>query len=110
MEAGAFEKQSYESYGIYADFSLNMDVSGGEDLVLGNTTVVAFDSAGTDVSTVVLDQSTKEIGGAGEIGRLKIRVRDGTEADSPYKITFKTGDTTANEKWEKDVWMTIREI
>jgi len=113
MVAGKFKKQGYEEWLIDADFSKNMDIDGGEDLVLVNCTVVAVDKDDTDVSVTITDQSTLAIGTGTDKGRLFILARGGTVAASPYKITFKSGDTTGvtvSEKWEKDVKMTIKEI
>lgn len=112
MKAGKFKKQGYEYYTIGANFSLNMDVAGGEDLVLNNCSVVAVDVDGTDATATVTDQSSLAIGLAvdNEVGYLKILIKGGTEEKSPYKITFKTGDTSEQEGWEKDVLMTIKEI
>lgn len=112
MKAGKFKKQGYEYYTIAANFSLNMDIAGGEDLVLVNCVVEAVDVNGDDASADVTDQGTKAIGlvGDGEQGYLKILIKGGTVALSPYKITFKTGDTTESEGWEQDIFMTIKEI
>ncbi len=111
------KKQSREDYTIAADFSDNMNIDGGEDLVLGNTSVRAVDKNGSDVSNVILDQSTKEIGGAAtgpggasELGHLKIKIRGGRANRSPYLITFLSGLTTEGEKWEQDVQLTIKEV
>lgn len=110
MKAGKFKKQGYEYYTIAANFALNMDVAGGEDLVLLNCTVVAEDKNG-DVATVdVTDQSSIAIGTGDEQGQLKCKIKGGTEALSPYKLTFKTGDTSTSEGWEQDIFMTIKEI
>lgn len=113
MKAGKFKKQGYEYYTIAANFALNMDIAGGEDLVLGNCSVVAVDKDDNDVTSTVTDQSTLAIGLGGTNdpkGALKILIKAGTEAASPYKLTFKTGDTTASEGWEQDIIMTIKEI
>lgn len=112
MKAGKFKKQGYEYYTIAANFALNMDIAGGEDLVLNNCSVVAEDVDGNDVSTVVLDQSSIAIGlvGDDEVGQLKILIRAGVVAESPYKLTFYTGDTSSSEGWEQDIFMTIKEI
>lgn len=113
MVAGKFKKQGYEEWLIDADFSENMDIEGGEDLDLSNCTVVAVDVDDTDVSATILDAATMAIGTGIAQGRLFILARAGTVAASPYKITFKSGDTigvTVPERWEKDVKMTIKEI
>lgn len=112
MRAGKFKKQGYEYFTIAANFSLNMDIVGGEDLVVGNCTVVAEDKDGADATAIVTDQATIAIGLAAddEKGYLKCLIKAGEEDLSPYKITFKTGDTTDQEGWEQDIFMTIKEI
>ncbi len=110
MKAGKFKKQGSEHYNINADFSLNMDIAGGEDLVLANCTVVAEDKDEEDASATVLKDASIAIGTGSNKGKLYIHVQAGTVALSPYKITFKTGNTTTGEGWEKDVFMTIKEI
>lgn len=112
MKAGKFKKQGYEYYTIGANFSLNMDIAGGEDLNVNNCSVEAIDVDGVDAKTIVTDQSSIAIGLAAdnEVGYLKILIKGGTAEKSPYKITFKTGDTSESEGWEKDVFMTIKEI
>ena len=110
MKAGKFKKQPYEYWKIAANFANNMDIAGGEDLVLGNCTVTATDKDGNDATSDVTDQSTKAIGTGTEKGYLWILIKAGTVALSPYKITFRTGDTTVSEGWEKDVIMSIKEI
>lgn len=103
-------KQSYEEFRIDVDFGLNM-VS-GETLVLGSCTVVCVDNTGADVSTSLLDISTKALVVGTESGLasagLQVLIKGGTEAGSKYKYTFK-GVTTNDHKWEKDLKMKIKE-
>jgi hypothetical protein len=109
MALGKFKKQSFEEFVIAANFTNNMNIP-TEDLVLGNCTVTAVDNADADVTATVTDQATLAIGAGDEQGYLKILIRAGTEAGSPYKITFRgVTNSTPPEKWEKDVQMTIEE-
>jgi len=103
-------KQSYEEFRIDVDFGLNMVAT--ETLVLGTSTIVCVDVDGTDVSTTLLDISTKALVTGNESGLplagLQVLIKGGTEAGSKYKYTFK-GVTTLDHKWEKDISMRIRE-
>jgi len=97
-----FTKQSYESMIISANFENNMETD--ETLVLASCEVTAADVDGADASSTVLGSGSKAVSGSA----LQIRVQAGSEASSPYKITFKAL-TSLNNKWEKDVQMTITE-
>lgn len=110
MKAGKFKKQGSEHYNIDADFSVNMDIEGGEDLIEGNCTVTAVDKVSTNATNEILKAGSLAIGTGNNKGKLYIHVQAGTVLLSAYKITFKTGDTTTGEGWEKDVIMTIKEI
>ena len=126
IKPGKLKKQPFEEYVIAADFADNMDIAGGEDLDLPSCTIEAVDVNGVDASeggslnaaAQIADTSTKAIGTGEEKGLLKVLIRRGLvneEVDeatvdrSPYKVTFK-GITNAPEKWEKDVYVTIRDL
>lgn len=98
-------KQSYETFIIAADFGNNMTTD--EELTLESCDVSAMKSGGSagDSTDIVLTVAQKAISGT----LLQIRVKGGVEADSPYKITFK-GVTDLNNKWEKDINLTIEEL
>lgn len=102
MALDNFSKQSYESFVVSANFENNMESS--EDLVLASCSVTATDSDGADASSTVLEDGSIQVSGQA----LQIRVKAGAEANSPYKITFKAV-TDLDNKWEKDVQMTISE-
>jgi len=108
VRPGKLEKQSYEEFVIAANFSKNMDIVGGEDLVLGSCAVSAEDKDGEDATSVVTDQGSIAIGIGTEQGYLKCLIKGGTVDDTPYKITFRCV-TTSSEKWEKDVILKIKE-
>ena len=103
-----FTKQTYEEFYIAGDFSEDEDgndiLDSGETIVLASSTVAAEDKDGTDVSSTVLDQSTKTVDGS----QLKMLCKAGAEASSPYKITFKAVTSSGN-KYEIDVRMNIEE-
>jgi hypothetical protein len=96
------EKQSYEEFTISTDFSRNMsDIES-----LSSYSVTATDNSGGDASTIVLNQATISSEGA---SKVKILVRAGTEALSPYKLTFKC-ITNLGHRWEYDLQLKIKEI
>ena len=111
MRYGKFSKQPSEEYVIAANFANNMDIVGGEDLDLPSCTVTAVDSEGTDATVTVTDQGTLSKGAGDEQGYLKILIKAGVVANSPYQLTF-LGVTTSTpaETWEKDIIMTIKEL
>jgi hypothetical protein len=105
-------KQSYEEFRIDVDFGLNMET--GEALVVGSCTVVCEDKDGEDVTTTLLDDTTKKLvtGSSSALanGGLQVLIKGGSEAAEPYKYTFKgVTDLDPANKWEKDVTMRIRE-
>ena len=95
-EMETIRKQSYETFTIAGDFVDQAE--SGELAVLAGSVVLAVDKEGVDVGDTLLDQTTKEVDGT----QLRIRLRAGSEAVSPYKVTFKTV-TTLDNKWEIDV-------
>lgn len=97
-----FTKQIYEEFTIAGDFSKNMET--GE--TIATQTVVAVNNVGADATNDVLD--TGSISNDGTT-KVLVLVRAGTEALSPYKITFKAV-TSVDHKWEVDVQMKIKEI
>lgn len=109
VRPGKFEKQPWEEFIIAADFSQNMDIAGGEDLVLGSCTVLAENNAGDNAVNVVTDQGSIAIGTGSQQGWLKCLIKGGVVADHPYKLTFR-GETDAGEKWEKDIIMKIKDL
>lgn len=111
VRPGKLEKQPYEEFLVAANFAVNMDIAGGEDLVLGSCTVVAEDKNGDDATADVTDQGTISKGTGTEQGYLKCLIKAGTTALTPYKVTFRgVTDSTPPEKWEKDVIVKIKEV
>jgi hypothetical protein len=130
IKPGKLKKQPWEEWVIAADFSDNMDIAGGEDLDLPSCSIEAVDAQGNDATengtlnaaAQIVQVSTMAKGTGSEKGYLKVLMRAGlenevvgegeeqtTEDRSPYTITFK-GVTTAPEKWEKDVIVTVRNL
>lgn len=97
-----FKKQPYEEFTVSSDFAPNF--SRGE--TIAGQSVSVLDAAGNDVSATITDQATVANNGA---SKVTVLVRAGSEASSPYKITFRC-ITTANHRWENDIQMSVREI
>ncbi len=95
-----FTKQPYEEFPISVDFSENM----ATDETVLTQTITAMDKDGVNASADVL--STQENDGAFE---ALVQVVAGTEALSPYKVTFRVLTSEGN-KWEHDVNMKIKEL
>lgn len=97
------EKQSYERYVIGCNYE---KVLGDTELiVLGSSLVEAQDKDGNDMSTVVIEQATFAVDGS----RLKFRIREGLEIESPYKITAKA-ETDLGNRFEVDFEMRVKEL
>jgi hypothetical protein len=99
-----FKKQPYEQFFLAANFANVMDTD-VENIDLSNSTVIAEDVSG-DADNTVFDIGSKAIESD---TKLKVRIYAGTEAKSPYKFTFRIL-TTQNNKWEKDVSMSVEEL
>jgi hypothetical protein len=97
-----FSKQPSEKFFIRANFSKNW--AAGDSVNLGSSTFTAVDKDGTDKSTDVLDQAT--LAAAADDKGLIIRVKDGLEAESPYKLTALC-KTNLGDEWEKDIEMVV---
>ena len=95
-----YTKQPWEEERIAGEFTDDLD--DGE--TISSSTVSAVDKDDNDVSTTVLDQATKTIDG----GYVKIFAKGGSEAASPYVITFRA-TTSDGQKLEVDVRMRIEE-
>ena len=102
MTVGYFTKQNRETFFISADFEDVLE--DGETIVVGNSSVVAEDVNGEVVTDDVLTAGSIAVSGY----TLKIKVKEGSEALSPYKITF-VAVTSLTNTWEKDVEMEIIE-
>ena len=90
-------KQPYESYEIYADFEKNMGI--GETISSHDISVV--DVSGVDATATIIETDSEIIGTGYDFAKIYVRIKGGTEAGSPYKITFKVV-TSADDKFEKD--------
>ena len=98
-----FEKQNWESFTITGGFT-DLAIA-GEIAVLSGSSVVCADKDGTVVTSDILYDSALSIDAA----TLKVKVKQaGTEAASPYKITFKI-KTSEDNYYEVDCEMIVKE-
>jgi len=75
--------------------------------VIGLCSVTVLDNADVDVTTTIVDSSTLAVY---DTTKVKVLLKAaGTEALSPYKITFTIG-TSSLESYEVDIFMTIDNI
>ena len=97
------EKQAWEAFFISG--SILKVQTDTETIVVGNSLVLAEDKNGDDVSTTFLDQTTiivmDDPKGTLTNNQLAMRIRNGTKALSPYKVTFRM-ETDEGNKWEVD--------
>jgi len=98
------EKQGFERYFVHGDFSEVLGVDETLDIANLETTVTALDNTGADATATIIDDASKYVDGTS----LYVRIKDGTEAESPYKITIKV-ETSKGNRWEVDGLVKIKE-
>ena len=98
------EKQGFERYFVHGDFSAVLDADETLDIGNANTTITAVDNTNVDATATVIDDASKYIDGSS----LYVRVKDGDEAGSPYKITIKV-ETSKGKRWEVDGLIKVKE-
>lgn len=108
-------KQPYEKFFIGVDFTQALEAD--EDIDLSNSSVTAVDKDGDDATSTIIESGSKTIDTAieGDVpytpqddAMLSARVQDGSEAESPYKLTYRI-ITTAGNKYEKDLKLKVKE-
>lgn len=104
MAINQLVKQSAETFSIYG--GVTNVAEDEETIVLGSSTVKCYDNTGTEDSTMLSGAPTVSDDGLRLYQRLAGSV--GTEALSPYKITFKMVTTEGN-LYEKDVFVTVKD-
>lgn len=106
------EKQIYEEYYI-AGSILNVQKDGTEKCVLATSEIEAIDNNGDDALAAIIDLPTKKLDndpdGSYTDNMVSVRVKAGTEALSPYIVTWKM-PTTEGNKWETEMRVTIKEL
>jgi len=96
-----FSKQSGEAWTIAGDFSENMESTES----IASHTVTCVDDNGEDATSTILSDDAVR----GQ--RVEVFVQDGSDAVTPYIITFRiVTNTTPAHKWELDVKMVIKEV
>jgi len=95
-------KQSYERYFVNADFSAVMET--GETIDEADVSIVALDNAGECATATVIDDTSLYVEGV----KVYVRIIDGVEADSPYKVTFQI-ETSLGNRWEVEGLVAIKE-
>ncbi len=98
------EKQGFERYFIHGDFSAVLESGETLDVNNADTTITAIDSSGADATATIIDDASKYVDGS----NLYVRIKDGDEAGSPYKITIKV-ETSSGNRWEVDGLIKIKE-
>ena len=98
------EKQEFERYFVHGDFSAVLDTDETLDIANIETTVTAIDNTGDDATATIIDDASRYVDGSS----LYVRIKDGTEAESPYKITIRV-ETSKGNRWEVDGLIKIKE-
>jgi hypothetical protein len=98
-------KQPAEKFFIWG--GITNVISTGEAIVIENCSVTAVDSEGTDVTSTFLTAATLAVYDTTKI-RVQLKSDGGTEALSPYKVTFIIATDGGNE-WEVDVFVVIKD-
>lgn len=104
MSLAKTEKQPYESYLIYGDFSEVME--DGETITSAVTSAV--DKDGDDATATVIEAGSEIIGTGDDYAKLYVRIKGGVESDSPYKFTIRIVTSNSN-KWEVDGQIVVKE-
>jgi len=104
MIPGRFSKQPYEEFFWGADFSDVMDTD-NESILLASSSITAMDSAELSDDTVFYVATLMVV----SLSILAVRVKAGTAALSPYKFTYRI-ETSAANKYEKDVFMSVLDV
>lgn len=103
-------KQPSETF-VIAGSILTVGAS-GEEILLGSSSAAAEDRDGNDVTSTFLDISSLAVGAdvnGGTKNTLTVRIRAGTEAASPYKVTFLMVTSHSNT-YEVDRTVKVQEV
>jgi len=105
MSLAKIEKQPYESFMAHGSFGDVMETGD----TISTYAVTAVDKDDADATSTVIEPSSEIIGTGNDYYKLYFRVRAGTEAASPYKVTVRV-ETTNGDKWEVDFHLVIKEL
>ncbi len=103
------DKRIYEEF--YISGSILRVAASGETINLSSSSVTAVDNAGTDATADVLYTATKSLGNhpsGGTNNILSIRLKAGTEALSPYCVSFFIVTTDSNQ-YQVDAHLYVNE-
>lgn len=103
MALEEFSKQPNEKFMIWGD--ITDVIESGDSIKAASSSLTAVTSIGTDVTATVIDSTAATASGY----KFGSRVQAGTEAQSPYQITFNIY-TTNGDKFEIDVKMKIEDL
>ena len=102
------EKQPFERYFVYGDFSEVLDIEAGETIDTGDafTTITAVDSADQDATSDVIDDAS--VNAEDAEGYLWFRIKDGVDGEK-YHFTVRIV-TSAGNRYEVDGHIVVKEI
>lgn len=103
------DKQPFERYFVYGDFSEVLDLDNTETIDLNSafTTVTAIDLADdSDATLTVIDEASIYTDDAE--GYLWVRIKDGTD-QAEYKFTIRI-ETVVGNRFEVDGKIVVKEI
>jgi len=106
----SFQKQNYERWFISGDLYGRLEE--GENIDLTNTSIIATDKDGNDATADILQLATKALTDSPDGGTnngVKLRVQEGEEDKSPYKITFRI-PTDRDNRFEIDLKVKLKEL
>ena len=103
MALDSVTKQPYEVFWVSSSFAEDLNTDEG----IASLVVTAVDKNGADATAGVTI-----ISGAVSSGQIcYVQVQAGTEALTPYKITFRIVSTADPvNKWENDILLKIKEL
>jgi len=94
------EKQGYERYFVHGDFSDVME----EGELISTNEITALDKEGEDATADIIESGTELAEGF----NMYVRLKDGVQTDSPYKVTIRV-ETSLGNRWEVDGQMVVKE-
>ena len=104
MAISQIVKQSRETFSIYGGISNVAET--GEQIIIGSSSVECKDANG-DAAAALL-QGSPSVSSDGLRLYQRIAASQGTEALSPYVLTFLMGTDSSNV-YEKDVFLSIKD-
>ena len=106
MAISQLVKQTRETFSIYGGIA-NVAATAEEIIAHADTEVLCEDKDGADVAATLL-QGSPSIATSGLRLYQRIKAAGGSEAQSPYKVTFLMWTNQSN-LYEKDVFLYIKD-